>query len=290
MKGCLIFLFVVVIGGGLLLFSQQSAQPLGRGVYDAVTWSPDSTYLAFMFESHGPQLWLLNMETRGFSQIDTGNYYLDNYDGVVWQDDNTLWAVSLGIPENLLRIEIDTGQIDEISVVNSWHGFAFAPDDQHIVYSNESIIQGETRIELYSLDLQTMTTQMITDTTTIDETRPHYSPDGQYLAYMVQGGIQITNSVGETWIVEDTYMDMNSFAWSPDSQWFLSEGARAIGPGVFLSRVDGSEAPRLVYPNNVSSLAWSPDGQFVAYTRVGEPGSNELHIISADEWGLLGTP
>ena len=77
----------------ILMVNPAQGYPQGRGRYEAITWSPDGTQLAFTFEGMSySELWLFESETGAYRQV---NMELDGRmlpnRGLAWQDNDTLW-------------------------------------------------------------------------------------------------------------------------------------------------------------------------------------------------------
>jgi Tol biopolymer transport system component len=71
--------------------------------------------------------------------------------------------------------------------------------------------------------------------------------------------------------------------FSPDGRTVAFTSARLGQPAIWLSRLDGSGLRRLTPPREERTwsgdLAWSPDGQWIAYAEIGRQA--DIHVISA---------
>jgi Tol biopolymer transport system component len=75
----------------------------------------------------------------------------------------------------------------------------------------------------------------------------------------------------------------NHPTFSPDGRTVAFTSMRLGRPAVWLSRPDGSDVRQLTSPGRArhwsGELAWSPDGQWIAYTEIEEQA--DIHVISA---------
>ncbi len=99
---------------------------------------------------------------------------------------------------------------------------------------------------------------LVTNSTDWAESRPAWSPDGQYLAWYVMPGnpeplgagrrIDVFHlATGTSWPVASVYSDGRCPTWSPDSQFIGFSDARQVGgkwtTDIFYVRSDGSAGP-----------------------------------------------
>ena len=160
---------------------------------------------------------------------------------------------------------------------------------------------------------------------------PVWSPDGRYIAFcrILEGetGIYIIPALGgaERRVPETLWQERKfdeilwsagRLSWSPDGKLLaFSESAghplvgavasRNEGSSIFLLSLDSLEVRRLTSPlhsRGASNLAFSPDGQTLAFTKVSGAfdaiytvpvsGGEEQSLVSdgTDHWGLAWTP
>lgn len=112
----------------------------------------------------------------------------------------------------------------------------------------------------------------------MDVSDPHYSPDGQWLAYVRQTIDRPQNAYQRNiWLVsthDGRHIQLTRSGkdseprWSPDGQWLAFSSSRDKKSQVYLlpMQAPGGEAKRLTNcPNGASSPAWSPDSQRLAF-------------------------
>jgi Tol biopolymer transport system component len=135
-----------------------------------------------------------------------------------------------------------------------YEAHCFNNDDTKILYTANPEGQMDGGIDIYELDLATGETINLTDTPTDWDEHAHYSPDGEYIAWMSATGLGISVASTElhTW-----------------QEALISE--------LWLMKSDGTDKQRLTYFNGtgypesfagkkviVSDMTWRPDGKAIA--------------------------
>lgn len=261
-------------------------EPLGKGVYSAPSWSPTGEYFAFTFSMSGGEdnLWLFETQSNNYRKL-YDEETVDWYSGLTWQDDHTLWFVSGLSRYTLHSVDVISGQVEDIINTGSLHGFTFYPDQNHILFAQGIQLLRFYRQDLFSLDLTSLSVTQITDTADIRETGPLASPDKQQIAFGgSRNGAEVSDQNGDAYFVAQVYSDVGRYTWSPDGKWFLYVDNPE--PGIYLTSSDGKGTPTKIANDDAYNISWSSDGMYIAYTTVGVPGSNELHLVSAEELGL----
>jgi TolB protein len=145
--------------------------------------------------------------------------------------------------------------------------------------------------------------QLLTNTTFSHNYYPAFAPGGQmivfasnrngtfdlYLLILQSGNLsQLTNNIG----------NVISPSFSPDGQKVVFANRAADGPTSIWVIDKGGANPKLLYPapNNVVAVAWSPDGDTIAYAMsVDQPNEYQIFLMNPDgtnhrriSQGLLG--
>ncbi len=218
-------------------------------------WSPDGTKIVYDSESSccgngGQGIWVVNADGSDATEL------IDDGSVPAWSPDGT-----------------------EI---------AFARADPGTMVPAGDMAEG-TGFSIYVMDADGTNVRRLTSAEHLDYA-PAWSPDGSRIAFLRAGdGVFVMNADGSDQR-QLTGPDLEIFGapdWSPDGATIVIavNGTKGGAPGgIMLVPADGSGGPTMVpgteatYPDYVSTPAWSPDGQWIAYTY----GRGELLIVHPD--------
>jgi|SRR5215211_3406101 len=224
-------------------------------------WSPDGKEIAF-------DGWTRSGDTYG-----TPGIYLINPDG--------------------------TGQ----EYLTAGHSFTWSPDSKKIVFANEpSTADSSASASAADTDLYVRRTDgsdltRLTNTQDDGEGGPVWSPDGTKIAFSITGAdydtdIYVMNADGSEYTnLTNSSQSEDYFAWSPDSKKiaFLRQIVFQRRSALYVINADGSNETRLtevrLTPNDVSighNLAWSPDGEQIAFKSAPSSSNYDIYVINAD--------
>ncbi len=292
--------------------SDEITSPLGRGVYGQPVWSPDNSHLAFTYNSSGlDELWILDVTSRETVKV-AATGYMDSYSGAAWQDSNTLWFIQ---DNALYKVDIKSNK--PVPVMPSddswgWEGLTFQTITGNLVFAKRWITftsQPYKPNDLYVFDTISKNVSQLTNTPDLNERAPVYSRDGKRLAYAAEDtseldlehgkkakpGLNILEADNTVRRLDISVRNgANKLGWSPNSNYILSisdfDADGIYDPRLYLHRADGTGRARKITTDYDSDglfgLGWSTDGSKVAFTTVGAPGRNELHVIPAAKIGL----
>lgn len=122
------------------------------------------------------------------------------------------------------------------------YDIVWSPDSKKLAFVSDR----RGQFDIFTLDVATKEVKPIS-TDPNDESNPHFSPDGKFIA-------------------------------------FLRSGAQG---GIYIAAADGTGTPRRVaaskgnnlFGNGIESFSWSPDGQWIAFSRNDALGTNDIYVV-----------
>ena len=144
------------------------------------------------------------------------------------------------------------------------HSPRFSPDGQRIVFVSDR--DGDW--EVYSMRVDGSDVQRLTESPGVDRS-PVYSPDGERIAFISDraGDFDIylmsADGTGQHALQRRAGNEYEP-TWSPDGQWLAYTVQSRNKRYLRLSRSDGSAARSVANATNLTSIAFSPDGERLA--------------------------
>ncbi len=243
---------------GVWLYSITTLEPIELLIdsnvdVSAIDWSPDGNYLAVgisYLDNNNIQIW--DMTNQRLQLVIEGHEWVVG--DIKWSPDGKLLA-SGGLNDGKAKIwDVETGQLLKLFYVED-----FGVD---------------------SID---------------------WSPNGRYIlcnGYTRPGGIiQIWDIQSEQLVFSSTAFTrlVNAVSWSPDGQSIAASGSDGgwDSDGYYIRVWDvqtGQELSTIKFMNEVGSIAWSPNGDFLASLEEGpdeQPGDALISILDSTTWSNI---
>lgn len=292
--GC--FLIVVIVGFAFIT-AKGNGDPNkitpGNGYYTDVRWSPDGKKISYIKDN---ELEVLDLKTGKTTTIVGKDDLASRAD---WFDDKTLFVV---LKDNDLSKTLDSlrAKISKVNI-NTKHqtflenGFTSASTisvNRSIVYlghdkegvSNFNLLKPEEKPSRIDIGMVQGTYFQLSpkgdriaflDLKTIDKnSKP--GPLGSFTLYIYDLRTKQTKRIEH---LKD--YEVSRFTWSPDGSQvaFIGKPSGSQKSSVFIGNVDKPEEPKMIYPNNLGDIDWSPTENLLVANTVGQPGKNDIVLI-----------
>jgi tricorn protease len=259
-------------------------------------WSPDGATLYFMSDKSGAEnIWQANPaagDAKPITHFDKGRVLWPTiaYDGhsIVFERDFSIWRLDLasGKAEPVkiaLRGAPSTPGVTHLALTQ-WNDLALSPDGKKIAVTGHGEVFATGAKDGGEADRLTHTDSA--------ETNPDWSPDSNKVVYTSErdGGSSLYEydfpTATERALTHGTPIDVKPL-YSPDGKFiaFIRDRKElhvlTLGAGPTANRTTLKDAIVAHGELDDSSLAWSPDSQWVAFVAAGTNGFNNLHVVPA---------
>ncbi|MEO8456968.1 MAG: alpha/beta hydrolase [Chloroflexota bacterium] len=164
--------------------------------------------------------------------------------------------------------------------------FDWSPDGTKIVF-DAIPVAGAAR-DIFVIDADGQNQKPLTNTPSVQEEGPAWSPDGKQIAYRGANDIATMDSTGANQTELNTGVTASQYpTWSPDGTQIAFVGGDDGGSGGALYKTDllGS-VNKLVGPlTNVGWPDWSPDGSKILFTTRSAPAPLEVDVVDTNGQG-----
>jgi Tol biopolymer transport system component len=162
---------------------------------------------------------------------------------------------------------------------------SLSPDGKSVAYASR--MSGNWNIYVRSLGARDSVN--LTKSSTLDDTQPAFSPDGQWISFRSErdeGGIYIMRAHGES-VKRLSQAGFNP-AWSPDGKEILCADESILRPEdrqsptsrLWSIQVSTGEK-RLIWKGDAVQPQWSPHGHRIAYWAIDKAGHRDIWTIPA---------
>ncbi len=272
-----------------------------KGTDTAPMWIGHKIYfLSDRDKNRRENIWVYDLDSKQFREvthftdydIDFPSLGTGSHPGIVFQQGGHLWVIDL--PSEKLR-QINVTVPDDGTTTNPRYvdasknirntdmagqvDYALSPNGKRVLFS--------ARGDIFSVPAKHGATRDLTDTSNADENHPSWSPNGKTVAYTtdVSGNQEIAvrpaDGGAERILTHFKSGFLYTPIWSPDSKRLLVSDANHR---LWLVDADNGKATEVDNDtrNEIHDQSFSPDGRWVAYSKVGANQQNAIWFYSID--------
>ncbi len=264
-----------------LAVAGSTASTLAENIEGCPSWSPDSTAIALVAEPGRDGSAIRIVADDGSPQR---HFKRSGVSAVSWSPDTTalVYDVSSEAGSDIYRLDIGVSTERRLTQLGQAFIPKWSPDNRYIAF----LVAHSDALALYTMAVDGSRPQLLTD---ISRVNPgfEWSPNGKYLA-VVKPDFDlyvIDPSTSQQRRITTSQHTAENFApaWSPDSTKlaFVSTKESSTGAIYMLNLRDGIPHRVTNSQQSPKELAWSTDGQFIAFTS--RPGlSSDIYLVAAD--------
>lgn len=200
---------------------------------------------------------------------------------IVFEHDFGVWKLEVASKKTTpLKVDIEAETQDNLSEVRNMtqlDDYSLAPSGRRIVFS--------THGEIFSAPVDEGDLRQLTDNPARDKD-PMYSPDGKWISFISDrdGREEIyvipSDGTGDAKRVTDLDNLKSLRTWSPDSKQI----AFTTSDNKLMKHSIGGQTVELTSSRygNLAGLAFSPDGKWIAYSKLAETRTTDIYLIPSE--------
>jgi eukaryotic-like serine/threonine-protein kinase len=265
----------------------------------SMRFSPDGSWLAF----DNGTVWLFSYPSGKPTKLYTGREGATDAGvvGVSWfPDSRSLLVARNSQTSSLIRVAIADGSRQTIySAGSTLSDPSVSPDGKKIVYSAGDYAWDVVEIGLGDGAVETLIENGGTNIS------PDWAPSGTHFLFAATGAIMDQDASSGEFLrrMAETSYDPKTARWSPDEARFAFVD-NGLTQRLMLANASGGQTITLDQADDISGIAWSPDGQWLSYRRENEgrsklvkiralPGASPVELAdaergSATQWSRAG--
>lgn len=266
-------------------------------VYGPVSWSADSTQIAFAYQRGNERgVWVANIETAEATLV------IDNPNVIEsdpqWSPDGQ-WIAYLSLPVGfrLFEPELWIVNVSEDISINltekleqKFLTYEWSTDSQYIAITSV-LPSSEGQYELQTISLDDADVNLIASKSDYIQGQPQWSPDGQNIAFLTVDFNWDDANPNTIWITDFSENSSTSelikgefidFSWSPNGEYIVATEFSKFSNDtqvILFSMADGTmqNLTQELF-KNASQPIWSPDSQWLAFQVLKGSMSNDADI------------
>ena len=159
---------------------------------------------------------------------------------------------------------------------------AWSPNDREVLWTGKTVADADADEQIFVAPADGSSAPLRVGDPNTSNWGPNWSPDGTKISYVSESDFYVMNRDGTDIrdVSQGTYEEQSGGAWSSNGSLIIFEAGRPGDHDLWLVGLDGK--PEMVLARsfqNDGSPAFSPDGQWVAFQRLGPAGHSTQAVV-----------